>query len=69
MTHPLRHYRKATDRTLEEAAKLLGITAATLSRWETGKRCPAPERVADISKVTGIPPHKLRPDIYQEPAA
>lgn len=48
-------------------AKRLGITSQAISQWD---RIPA-ERVLEVERVTGIPRHKLRPDIYppaREPA-
>lgn len=38
----------------------LGITASAVQQW---KRIPA-ERVIDVSRVTGVPPWVLRPDLY-----
>jgi DNA-binding transcriptional regulator YdaS (Cro superfamily) len=46
-------------------AKALKITHGAVSQW---KRVPA-ERVLTVEKVTGIPRHLLRPDIYPAPAA
>lgn len=43
-------------------ANLLGIKAPSIHSW---KRVP-PARVLSVSKITGIPPWKLRPDIYPE---
>lgn len=39
----------------------LGVNKATISRW---KQCP-PDRVAEVARVTGIPPTKLRPDLAE----
>lgn len=41
------------------AAALL-ITPGALSQW---RKVPA-ERVGEVSRATGIPPHELRPDIF-----
>lgn len=40
---------------------MFGVNKSTAMRWE--ERVPA-ERVIGIAEVTGIPPHKLRPDLY-----
>ena len=40
-------------------ARELGIRHTALYSW---KQIPA-NRVADVSRVTGIPPHELRPDL------
>ncbi len=45
-------------------AKACKITHGAVSQW---KRVPA-ERVLDVEKITGIPRHLLRPDIYPNPA-
>lgn len=42
-------------------AKALGnITPQAVSQW---KKVPA-ERVLDVERVTGIPRHELRPDVF-----
>jgi DNA-binding transcriptional regulator YdaS (Cro superfamily) len=60
---PLRLYREAHDPplTLEQFGAMFGVNKSTAMRWE--ERVPA-ERVIGIAEVTGIPPHKLRPDLY-----
>lgn len=55
--------------TLEEAAKLLGVSAVQVWRLEKGTRKIPAEKVTDYSEVTGISRHELRPDIFEkEPA-
>jgi len=44
-----------------EVARGLGVNKATISRW---KACP-PDRVAEVARVTGIPAHRLRPDLAE----
>lgn len=48
-------YRKLGDQ--------MGITHTTVMRWIHSGRVPA-ERVHMVSKVTKIPPSKLRPDLF-----
>jgi DNA-binding transcriptional regulator YdaS (Cro superfamily) len=48
-------------------ARALGITQQALSQWKQ-RRVPA-ERVLDIERITGVPRHDLRPDIYPAEAA
>ena len=43
-------------------ARALGKTRAGLWQW---KRVPA-ERVLAVERVTGVPRHELRPDLYPE---
>jgi DNA-binding transcriptional regulator YdaS (Cro superfamily) len=45
---------------LIDIAKGLGISLNAVSRWT---RVPA-ERVADVSRLTGVPRERLRPDLY-----
>lgn len=44
-----------------EVARGLGVNKATISRW---KACP-PDRVSEVARVTGIPAHRLRPDLAE----
>lgn len=60
---------------LEEAKQAVGgasglaraltddISPQAISQW---KRVPA-ERAADVERATGIPRHRLRPDIFDKP--
>ena len=41
-------------------ARLLGVTRSAISQWD---RVPV-ERVLDVERLTGVPRHNLRPDIY-----
>lgn len=43
-----------------ELARRLGVKVQSIQQWT---RIPA-ERVLDVERVTGIPRHKLRPDLY-----
>jgi transcriptional regulator with XRE-family HTH domain len=63
--NPIRRYRSDADLSLEALARLFGVNRTTVLRWEA-RRIPA-ERVLDVERVTGIPRHKLRPDLYQSP--
>lgn len=40
-----------------------GITPQAIAQW---KHVPA-ERVLDVEKATGVPRHRLRPDLYPTP--
>lgn len=66
----LRQYRDG--KTLEDAAKSLGVNKTTLLRWEDGSVQIPAERVIEVERVTGISRHVLRPDlssIFIGPAA
>lgn len=69
MTESLRKYfesrpRRGPGHSQETLAAELGVRQASVSRWVYGK-VPA-ERVLALEAATGIPRHKLRPDLYPE---
>lgn len=47
-------------------ADALGLDHSSVSKWKSRGRVPA-ERVGRISALTGIPPHRIRPDLFPEP--
>lgn len=49
-------------------ADLLGVSEGRVSQWLSTGRVPI-ERCRDISRITSIPLHELRPDIYPAPDA
>ena len=65
--HPLRAYRERHQPPLtqEQLAGQLGVSKASVSRWETGERKLELDLLPDISSKTGIPPAKLRPDLAE----
>jgi hypothetical protein len=52
---------KAKRGRLSRLSEALGITAGAISQWT---EVPA-ERMGDVSRFTGIPLRKLRPDIFE----
>lgn len=48
---------------ISDIARACGITPGAVSQWQ---RVPA-ERVLDVERVTGVPRHALRPDLYPAP--
>lgn len=48
-----------------DLANALGVDKSLVTRWAQ-KRVPV-ERVADVERVTGIPRHELRPDVFGQP--
>jgi pyruvate kinase len=46
-------------------AKALGISTAAVSTW---RKVPK-SRVPAVAEVLGVPPHDLRPDLYDPPAS
>lgn len=50
----LRALRINENMTQEESAKKLGVTARTISNWETGKSFPNAEQIKMIEKLYNI---------------
>lgn len=44
-------------------ASALGIARPSVCEW---KLVP-PKRVADVARITGLPRHQIRPDLYEAP--
>jgi len=61
--HPLRQFRNERGYTQVETARLLEVNPVTVARWETGTRQVDAELILKISKLTGIHPARLRPDL------
>jgi len=57
----LSQYREG--KTLDEAAKALGVNKTTLLRWEDGAVQIPAERMIEVERVTGVSRHALRPDL------
>lgn len=49
-------------------ARELGVPVATVSSWGLRNQIPV-KRVIDVERLTGVPRHDLRPDIYPPQAA
>lgn len=59
----LRDWRKAKGISIDEAGRLVGVSGVQWHRYEAGTRKVSDARLPDVSRVTGIPPHELRPDL------
>lgn len=51
--HPLQRFRESARLSQSALAALIGVSTATVSRWEKGKRIPEPAYWARIKAVTG----------------
>lgn len=50
-----------------KAAEALGISnPSVVLNWRKRGSIPA-DRVAAVSRLTGVPPHELRPDVFPTP--
>ncbi|GIU42776.1 hypothetical protein TUM4438_10120 [Shewanella sairae] len=59
-------YRKKNQLTQIELAEMLDLNQSMVSFLENGHRKLDPRKVKAVSKITGIPKHELRPDLYEE---
>ena len=63
--HPIVNYRLSKAIGQRELADAVNVSVVQISRVETGSRMPSFSLAQRISRVTGVPLHDLRPDIYQ----
>ncbi|KJG19439.1 hypothetical protein UB37_18290 [Photobacterium iliopiscarium] len=61
----LSEYRKNRNLTQLELAEILGIDQSMISFLENGRRRLDPTKVKQVSLLTGIPKHELRPDLFE----
>lgn len=71
--HPFTKYRKSEKISKAKLAKRLGVSRASITRYESGEREVAIDLVPKFSEITKIPAEELRPDLAglfrkQEPA-
>jgi transcriptional regulator with XRE-family HTH domain len=59
--HPLKIFRErhTPPLTQQQLAQLLGVSKATISRYESGKRAPLRKDLPRLSAITGITPAAL----------
>lgn len=63
--HPLETFRSAREMSRPELAGLLGVSAPTVHRWESGARKIDTDILPRVVEVTGIPASLLRPDLAE----
>ena len=52
--------------TQRELAKLIGVTAAAISLWETGRLNPRKDRLPKIAEALGYPVRTLINSLFEE---
>lgn len=52
------------DLTLDAVAEMFNVDRTTILRWEKGEPPVPIKRLSEVENVTGIPRHKLRPDVF-----
>lgn len=59
-----------TERGLTDGdfAAQVGVSDELVRLWRHGRRAISAKRAVIISKITGIPRHELRPDLWEPPA-
>lgn len=59
---------EATGKSRADLALELGVRRITIYQYEWGDRLPKPATAKRLSELTGIPLHKIRPDIWDKRA-
>lgn len=54
MTNPLRKWRDEKNLSQDELARMLGVNAMTVSRWERGSHLPRVQHWPAIKEKTGL---------------
>jgi transcriptional regulator with XRE-family HTH domain len=55
----LKKYRNLRNLTCEQLASKMATTKATISRWESGTRTPAPEQIKQLAIILGCSTDQL----------
>lgn len=51
----------------ENAAKIIGVTPRAVAAWRRSERAPRPGMARKIARLTGVPLHAIRPDVWDPP--
>lgn len=62
--HPLNQYRDKHKLTQAQLAELLGVSRATITHIETGKRRVTPEKAIEFEAKIGVKKKALCPEIF-----
>lgn len=64
MTNAFKHWRTSRKLGQGGAGKACGVDRVTWWRWENDVSKVAIDKLDEVERVTGIPRHVLRPDIF-----
>lgn len=64
-SNPIRAWRELHDVSVKDFAETVGVQDSAVSKWE--RSAVSTKKALKVHEVTGIPLHKLRPDIYPAP--
>ncbi|AEH16310.1 MULTISPECIES: helix-turn-helix transcriptional regulator [Shewanella] len=62
----LKDFRRKHQLTQHELADMLEVDQSTISFLENGRRKLDPTKVKQVSEITGISKHDLRPDLFEK---
>jgi transcriptional regulator with XRE-family HTH domain len=63
--HPLKAFRELRQLSPADLARLLEVSPAAVSRWESGERNVDRRLLPKITEKTGISAKELRPDLAE----
>lgn len=63
--NPIRAWREIHKMPVKDLARRVGVQSSAICKWE--KSQVSSRKALALHKVTGIPLHVLRPDIYPQP--
>jgi DNA-binding transcriptional regulator YdaS (Cro superfamily) len=63
--NPIRAWRDLNDVSVKDFAEMVGVQDSAVCKWE--RRGVSASKALDVHRATGIPLHRLRPDIYPDP--
>ncbi len=69
MTHPLKQYRADHALTQGQLAEVLGVSDATITHIENGRRRVTPENAIEWEEKIGIPRARLCPKVFAKVGA
>lgn len=62
---PIRAWRELHDVSVKDFAEMVDVQDSAVCKWERG--AVSTKKALKVHEVTGIPLHRLRPDVYPAP--